>query len=290
VKKMLKFNEWRGKLHFIQVVPNSDPFNPTPDIVNSKRLTVFEYKGGLAVNGAFQGPLEKTTKVTYLILNTPEGAPFGWKLKNIRTGETYTDHIINHWRISVNPQNDITYYEMFDGLVAKILAPFGFQPIEKYQTVKIRYLLGKKYNATGYPVKFFHYLTYFSGVSFWLPENTIVLKYATKELWETDKSKKWRTIMVSDLFADPDELLGMANGEKYIADILVSSFGNALSRVSDFTFGLDTVRAAQINERKRELDIYPLLGFYNTINDVVIKQNWDYVKNDLEKLGWWLLE
>ncbi len=55
--------------------------------------------------------------------------------------------------------------------------------IRFYETNKIRKLLANYYNVGGYPVKFNHYVSYFSGVAIWLPNQWIIEPKSTRDNW-----------------------------------------------------------------------------------------------------------
>ena len=164
-----------------------------------------------------------------------------------------------------------------------------------FMTVKQRKILTKKYGSKGYPVRLYEYIGYFSGIAFWLPEEWVVLPRNTKKLWDENPEKAWRVVMIAHILPDIDAIILQYPKLK---DIITANFWldlwqgvqNSVSGLINTVADVDPAMISEMQKTAKEYPIYPNLGFYNTTNDIVLLANQDYVKTDIESMGYTFVE
>jgi len=132
--------------------------------------------------------------------------------------------------------------------------------IKYYMSIKVRKALKTIWLRYGYPVRYQQYIGYYSGLGCWIPNHHIVLQYYTDMLWNDHPKHRWRTIVTAATFP------------QYSPQALIP-FNDLL----EIPFILGSMR---------HLRVFENLGFYNTINDVVIGANWDYILKLLNQWGY----
>jgi hypothetical protein len=150
--------------------------------------------------------------------------------------------------------------------------------IKWYETNKIRKLLARYYNTGGYPVKIGYHVDYFSGLAMWIQDRWKIVDKLAEQEWKSKPYTQWVyvPIMKVDLYDTFDQELTATQGKKVVGGIPL--FGGIIGG-----FWNDIDKAAMINTITW-IKIYPILLFYNTINDLVIFANWNLVLDDLNKI------
>lgn len=166
-------------------------------------------------------------------------------------------------------------------------------PIQSFMGIKIRKILQKIHGTEGYPVRFFEYIGYFSGIAIWLPEDWEIDKYETKRMWLSRPEYLWRYVMIYNrivefedvkFLTEQDSLAQQLEGSQPAWMSVVDSIMEIMPYISRFQ---DTLQKGYERRTTKPYPIYPNLGFYNTIHDKLIYYNWDFVYKDLVTAGYY---
>lgn len=192
--------------------------------------------------------------------------------------------------------------------------------VKKWQTNKIRKILDAYYTgSSGYPVRFWGYIGYFSGIAIWLAEDWVIDKYETAYIWDKYPHEKWRTVCVYHRIVEMNEVLGNFTARMNPENIVYPNITGADKQKFEYPegkkpwFGYASERAnvdysildsllewvpmlgSKLQEllQKRvhkitltQIPIFENIGFFKTINTLLINANWDKIKNRLITLGW----
>lgn len=131
--------------------------------------------------------------------------------------------------------------------------------IRFFQTIKIRSIFEKIYKVSGYPVRWAHYVGYYSGLGLWVHDDFIINAHQTTFLWENEPDKKWREVVIGRI---PDIITREIPLVAHIASII----------------------SKQVYTERWQ--VFENLAFYNTMNDIVIKHNWDKIRVFLNGKGY----
>lgn len=134
------------------------------------------------------------------------------------------------------------------------------------QTIIIRKQLSLFTEKQGFPIAFAKDLNFTMFIGLRVPTGYTVHKVKTIELWKDDKSARWRKVMINWRGA---EITNTAISIMSAVPLL----GNAV---------LPTLIG--IREKSlMEYDIFENLAYVSSLNDYVIKANWDKIKKKLKK-------
>lgn len=179
-----------------------------------------------------------------------------------RMGQFYNDALLD----------DLTQWSEINKInaVKKSWYSIDFEAVSEHygidyrQDIKIRKIFEKLFGQGGYPIRAFQYVGYISSIGMFLPDGWVIHAYKTKMKWLDDPSWRWRRVYIM--------YIGQENMKMYEAGI---------------PFTVDTFIRMTIAGSSLEIwDIFPNLGFYNTINKDLIKANWDYVLEVLNSNGY----
>lgn len=137
-----------------------------------------------------------------------------------------------------------------------------WRKIDYWQTVNVRELLGLIERRKGYPVKFANHVSYYSGVSLWVPDGWKVHSEYTEHFWISRREMRWREVIIYWVGQENVRLI-----EKFIPTTLES-------------FAMQFV--ADNPDNTRRLKIFENMLFYNTISDNLIIANWDKIVQKIE--------
>jgi len=136
-----------------------------------------------------------------------------------------------------------------------------------WEGIKIREYLKRIKNRFGYPVRYYHSMDTFSGVMIWIHQEYRIHQTATKYWLGLNDNYRhaWRYVIVqrAELPFEQELIADMFDGIPYIS-MIADEVQNDLMRYDMYASPL-----------------YPNLSFYNTINDMMIYCNWDFVRQDL---------
>lgn len=150
--------------------------------------------------------------------------------------------------------------------------------IPYWQGNKIREVLQKIHMSAGYPVRLGEYIGFASsGLGLWLEEGFVIHKRITRE--------NWYNLPSSDRWFKPYVKPGVKWREVFIYYIGLEEVG-IITGAIPFNIDQTILKAITTNVSGKWIGIYENLGFYNTINDLLIKKNWDKVLKDLNNHGY----
>lgn len=140
--------------------------------------------------------------------------------------------------------------------------------IDYTQTIKIRKLYAKKSMKNGYPVKMFHALTFYSGVALWIPDVAELSIALTNDSWRLNPSWQYRRVVLIPKTVDLSQ---------DFLQLVINTLQNAFNIISTFTEGSNPYFI---------VDLWEKMAFKNTMNDIIIKQNWDNIRKELNEWGY----
>lgn len=151
--------------------------------------------------------------------------------------------------------------------------------IHYYEGIKIRKIMGKIFTARGSPIKDHHYVSFYSGLAFWVPEGYYIYKEGTMKLWD---GKPISGGILEDMKIDWDV-------DYYRRYVVIYWVGMEHWRLLEETVPLQfesAIAQAISMQNWGLLRIAENLAYPNTIHDDFIKQNWDYFYRWLAELGY----
>lgn len=145
--------------------------------------------------------------------------------------------------------------------------------IHWYETIKIRMIFQKKLRVQGYPIRQMASIDYYSGLALWLPNNMRIDAQKTNEFWTNfPESATWRWVIVSPFLLENEPL-------EYALEPLLAlpmGIGQLIGTVVEQIYEMGSAH----------YPVFVNLGFQSTMNDEIIKYNWDLIKDVLNDWGY----
>lgn len=139
--------------------------------------------------------------------------------------------------------------------------------IHFYEGIKIRKLLAKITQTKGYPVIWGAHMEFVAGMSIWIPVGHVVKEKQTIFYESKGDLDKWRHVII----------------KKVSTTFLGIDFGEILSKLPFIGEYFDVQTWKQ---PLKMWDVFENFGFYNTMHDMIIKANWDKIRDMLEWEGY----
>ena len=155
-----------------------------------------------------------------------------------------------------------------------------------YETVKIREALASYSKYMGYPVRGASYINFDGGVAIWCMAHIKVNPWRTYDSWEMDFTndpenlrRTWRFYRIGSQRVD---------GDPYNALLDLVGLGMDILELETLpTFIWDYVgRNLLYHTDPKSIAIMPNVAFTNTLHDLVIMANWDYICPFLSSIGY----
>lgn len=138
--------------------------------------------------------------------------------------------------------------------------------IEYYETIKIRKQLSYFTEKQGFPVKFAHDLNFTMFIGLRVPTGWTVHKLKTIELWNRNRSSRWREVMINYRGAEFTSFAKKVLTKAPAVGWLINGFIN------------------QSQERTlKKYPIYENLAYKSSLGDELILANWDKIKEELRR-------
>jgi len=167
--------------------------------------------------------------------------------------------------------------------------------IKFYHYNKIRILYDKHYKNFGYPIKFAHYIGYYSGMGFWIPDFHVVDV--------TQTYKDWISLdpTLLDDFIGTKSYAGTARIYRTAVEtplnemavpwrsVRIRPVPNEMLRgFLDFIpFNIDQAIITAFSASIGHIILIPEnVGFYGTMNNTIIRCNWDKIRAWLNSHGY----
>lgn len=162
--------------------------------------------------------------------------------------------------------------------------------IEKYETNKIRILLGKIHGSAGYPVRFAQYIGYYSGIGMWIPDGWAIHAEYTTQAWKNDSglpTSKEKSGYLIDLSKLTQNLEPIRKWREVYIYWVGQEVRNLIEAGVPLTLETFFTEAFAQEFTMKSHPIWENLGFYNTVNDILIHENWGKCTKELRKHGYY---